>query len=224
MDSDNAVLICHEHFVKVRKDFSVSLFGIGISFFNTRVCQIVTSQNHVLRRSRDWGAILWRKNVIYGKHKESCLRLSFYRKRHMNRHLVSVKVSVECRTCERMKLNRFTFYENRFECLNTESVKGRRTVKHNRMFLDNAFEYIPYFRSYLFNHSLCTLDIVCISLFNEFFHDERFEQFQCHFLRESALVELEFRSYYDYRTAGVVNTLSEQVLSESSLLTLEHIG
>ena len=224
MDSNYAVLISHEHFVKICEYLAVALFGVGASVLNTRMRQIITSQNHILCRSCDWGTVLRRQNVVYREHEESCFRLSFYRKRYMNRHLVSVEVSVECRTRERMKLDRFTLYENRLKCLDTESVKCRRTVEHYRMLFDNTFKYIPYFRSYLFNHPLCALDVVCISLFNEFLHNERLEQFQCHFLRKSALVELELRSYYDYGTARVVNTLSEQVLSESSLLTLEHVG
>ena len=63
-----------------------------------------------------------------------------------------------------------------------------------------------------------------IALFNQFFHDERLEQLQRHFLRQTALIEFQFRSDYDYRTSGVVNTLTQQVLSETSLLTLQHVG
>ena len=100
-----------------------------------------------------------------------------------------------------MKLDRLTFYENRFKCLNTQSVQGRGTVEHNRMILDNAFQHIPYLRTNLFDHSLCTLDIMCIPVFNQLFHDERLEEFQSHLLRKSALVESQFRTYYDYGTS-----------------------
>ena len=37
-------------------------------------------------------------------------------------------------------------------------------------------------------------------------------------------MELELRSYNNYRTAGVVNSLSKKVLAEPSLLSLEHVG
>ena len=32
------------------------------------------------------------------------------------------------------------------------------------------------------------------------------------------------RTYGDYRTTGVVNTLTQQVLTETTLLTLDHVG
>ena len=46
----------------------------------------------------------------------------------MNCHLIAVKVGVECRTDERMDLDRFAFDENRLESLNSESVQSRRTI------------------------------------------------------------------------------------------------
>ena len=122
-----------------------------------------------------------------------------------------------------MKLDSLALYQHRLESLDSQSVKRRRTVEHYRMLFDDAFQYVPDFRSYFFHHSLGALDVVSIALLNQLFHYERLEQLESHFLRKSALVELELRSYYDYGTSRVVDTLSEQVLSESSLLTLEHV-
>ena len=123
----------------------------------------------------------------------------------------------------RMQLYSLTLYQNRLERLYTESVKGRGTVEHYRMFLDDSFEHVPYLRSYFLDHSLGTLDIVSVAVFHELLHDERLEQFERHLLRQTALIEFQLRSYYDYRTSRVVYTLSEKVLSESSLFSLEHI-
>ena len=80
-------------------------------------------------------------------------------------------------------------------------MQGRRTVEHYRVLFDDTFQYIPYFRSYLFDHPLGALDVVSITLLHQLFHDERLEQFQGHLLRQSTLIELEFRSYYDNGTA-----------------------
>ena len=119
----------------------------------------------------------------------------------MNGHLVSVEVGVEGGTYQRMKLDGLTLYQYRLEGLDTQSVKSRRTVEHYRMFLDNSFQYVPYLRSDLFHHSLGALDVMSISLLYKLLHDKRLEKLQSHLLRQSALVELELRSYYDYGTA-----------------------
>ena len=54
--------------------------------------------------------------------------------------------------------------------------------------------------------------------------DERLEQLQRHFLRQAALVQLQRRADHDDRTAGVVDALAEQVLTETALLALDHVG
>ncbi len=92
------------------------------------------------------------------------------------------------------------------------------------MFFDDAFQHIPDFRSDLFDHSLGALDVMRIALFHQLFHDERLEQFQCHLLRQATLIKFQFRSDDNNRTSGVVDTLTQQVLSETTLLALEHIG
>src|SRR5699024_4675548 len=47
---------------------------------------------------------------------------------------------------------------------------------------------------------------------------------QSHFLGQTALIHLQFGAYNDNGTARVVNTLAQQVLTETALLTLEHVG
>ena len=54
--------------------------------------------------------------------------------------------------------------------------------------------------------------------------DERLEQLERHLLGQAALVELQLRTHGDHRTAGIVDALAEQVLTEPALLALEHIG
>src|SRR5690606_19442738 len=42
--------------------------------------------------------------------------------------------------------------------------------------------------------------------------------------RQTALVQLQGRADGDYRTTGVVHALAEQVLTETTLLALDHVG
>ena len=54
--------------------------------------------------------------------------------------------------------------------------------------------------------------------------DERLEEFQRHLLRQTALMQLELGPDDDDRTAGIIDAFAEQVLPETTLLALEHIG
>ena len=134
-------------------------------------------------------------------------------------HLVTIEVSVECGTNQRMQFDRFTFYQDRLKCLNTQTMQCRSTVQHNRMLFDYFFQNIPYSRLQLLNHFLSVLNIVCSSVCNKLFHNEWFEQLNCHFFRKTTLVNLKFRSYDDNGTSGIVNSFTEKVLTETSLLT-----
>ena len=123
-----------------------------------------------------------------------------------------------------MKLDSLTLYKDWLECLDTKSVQCRSTVQHNRMLFDYFFQNVPYFRLKSFYHLLSIFDIVCCSILNQFFHNEWFEQLDCHFFWQTTLVDLKFRSYDDNGTSRVVNTLTKQVLTETSGFTFQHIG
>ena len=69
----------------------------------------------------------------------------------MDRHLVSVKVGVKCEANQGMQLNRFSFYEQRIECLNAETVKGRGPVEHDELVPHHLFQNGPYFIDFLFD-------------------------------------------------------------------------
>ena len=107
----------------------------------------------------------------------------------MYRHLVTVEVSVECRTDQRVQLNRLAFNEDWFKCLNAEAVQGRRTVEHHRVFANDVFERIPDFRLVALHHQLRRFDGRCLFFFNELLEDKRLEQLQRHALRQTALVQ-----------------------------------
>src|SRR5699024_11322724 len=82
---------------------------------------------------------------------------------------------------------------------------------------------LPIFILHTFDLTFGIFDIRRHLTFNKLFHDERFEEFERHFPRQTALVHFEGRAYDDNRTAGIVDTLTEQILTETSLLTFEHV-
>src|SRR5690606_33647848 len=57
-----------------------------------------------------------------------------------------------------------------------------------------------------------------------FAENKRLEQLQCHFLGQTTLVQTQGWPHNDHRTTRVVNALTEQVLTETTLLTLDHIS
>ena len=73
------------------------------------------------------------------------------------------------------------------------------------------------------DHALGALDVLRVVEVDQALHDERLEQLERHGLGKAALVQLELRADHDDRTAGVVDTLAEQVLAEAALLALEHV-
>ena len=138
----------------------------------------------------------------------------------MNRHLVAVEVGVECGTAQRMELDRTTLNEYRRERLDTKSVQRRRTVEQYGVILDNALEGVPDLILCALYHLLSLLDVLRGTLLNEVVEHERLEQLESHLLRETALIHLQLRANDDNGTSGVVDALTEQVLTETSLLTL----
>jgi hypothetical protein len=142
----------------------------------------------------------------------------------VNRHLVTVKVSVVRVTDKWVDLDRLTVYEDWLEGLNPESVKGRRPVEQDRMLLNDFFEAIPNGWVHSVNHPLCRLDILRDLLFDQALHHEWLKEFESHFLWQAALVQLKVRTDDDNGSSGIVNSLTEKVLSETTFLTLEHVA
>ena len=88
------------------------------------------------------------------------------------------------------------------------------------MLFDYILEHIPNLCLETLNHLLRVLNVMCCSVCNEFLHNERFEELDCHLFRKTALVDLKFRSNDDNGTSGIVNSFTEEVLTETSLFTL----
>ena len=211
-----SVLISHHSFFGISEVSAFALAALSLDG------EIVRTDDHILRRRYDRLTVAQLEDIVGREHQESRFRSCLYGKRYVHSHLVTVKVCVKRGTYERVQLDSSAFYEYGLECLNGKSVQGRSTVEEYGVVLDNLFEDIPnriVLRS--FDNFLCALDIEASTFLYELFHYERLEELDSHFLRNTALVHLEFRTYDDNRTTGIVDTLTEQVLTETTLLTFE---
>ncbi|CAB4933383.1 unannotated protein [freshwater metagenome] len=141
----------------------------------------------------------------------------------MHGHLVTVEVSVERCADERMNLDGLAFDQLWLEGLDAEAVQSRRTVEQNGMLCNDLFEDIPHDWTRALHHALCGLDVLRVVEIDEPLHDEGLEEFECHLLRKSTLMQLQLRADDDDRTTGVVDALAEKVLTEATLLALEHV-
>ena len=141
----------------------------------------------------------------------------------MNGHLVTIKVGVERCTSQRVQLNSLTFNQLRLESLNTQTVQRRGTVQQNRMSFHDIFQNIPNDRLLTIDNLFRRFDGLHNTTFDQFTNHKRLIEFGCHVLRQTAFVHLQFRTDHNDRTSGIVNTLTQQVLTETTLLTLQTV-
>ena len=99
-----------------------------------------------------------------------------------------------------------------------------RPVQKNRVLTNDLSENIPNLRRFALDHLLGGFNRTGQSSVFEFAKDKRLKELQCHFLRESALMQPECRSSHDHRSTGVVNALTQQVLTETPLLAFNHVS
>ena len=155
------------------------------------------------------------------KHQNLCLKNSLVAQRKVNSHLVTIEVSIERCTCQWVQLNSLTFDHLRLESLDTKTVKCRSTVEHNRMTLHHILKNIPDYWLTTVNNLLSTLYSLHNTTFYELADNEWLVKLSSHQLRKTALTHLQLRTYNDYRSSRIVNTLTQQVLTETTLLTLQ---
>ena len=142
----------------------------------------------------------------------------------MDGHLVTVEVGVEGGTCQRVELDGLTLDHLGLECLDTETVKCRGSVEQHGVTLHHILEDVPYNGFLAVDNLLGRLDGLDDAALDEFADDEGFVKLGGHVFGKTALMHLQLGAYDDYRTGGVVDTLTEEVLTETSLLTLEGVG
>ena len=116
-----------------------------------------------------------RQNVVRSQHQSGGFDLRFGRQRNVDGHLVAVEVGVECRTSQRVQLDRFAFNQHRFKGLNAETVQRRSAIQQNRVVFDDFFENVPNHRILLFHQFLGLLDRGAMAALFEAVIDERLE-------------------------------------------------
>ncbi len=142
----------------------------------------------------------------------------------MNGHLVTVEVRIVRCTDERMHLNGLPFNQYGLEGLNRKAVQRRGAVEHNRVAFGHLIQNVPHDFFFAFDHLLGAANGVHNAALFEFADNKGFEQHQCHFLRQTALIQFQIRADDNDGTSGVVHALAEQVLAEPALLAFEHIA
>ena len=186
--------------------------------------QVVQADDHVLGRHGQRMAVGRGLDVVGGQHQHAGLGLSLGAQRHVHSHLVAVEVGVEGGADERMQLDGLALDEHRLEGLDAQTVQGWCAVQQHRMVDDDLFQHVPHVAGTAIDGTLGGLDVGGILKLDQALHDEGLEQLQRHLLGQTALVHLQLRADDDNGTAGVVNTLAQQVLTEAALLALQQIG
>ncbi len=92
------------------------------------------------------------------------------------------------------------------------------------MFTNNLFENVPNDRLLAFDHFAGLFDGGGVSILFKLVVDKRLKELKRHFLRQTALVQLKLRAHDDNRTSRIIDTLTEQILPETSLLTFQSTG
>src|SRR5450755_1674607 len=92
------------------------------------------------------------------------------------------------------------------------------------MALGDFLEDIPDLGRLALDELLRAANGVDVAEFLETADDERLEQDERHFLRQTALVKLEFRPDDDDGTTGVIDALSEKILAKTAAFALEHVA
>ena len=119
----------------------------------------------------------------------------------MNGHLVSIKVGVESRTHQRVKLDGFAFNQTGVKGLDREFVERRRPVEHDWIAVNHFFEALPHFVGFLLDHFFGLLEGRGVAFLLQLGHQVRLEEFKRHFFRQSTLVHPQIRADDDDRTA-----------------------
>ena len=158
------------------------------------------------------------------EHEELCLEDRLVGEGQMDSHLVAIEVGVEAGTGQRMELYSLTLDHLRLERQDTMTVQCRSTVEEHRMSLHYVFENLVDLRITTVNDFLGRLNGLYLSALEELTDDKRLVELSRHLFRQTALVHLKLRTYDDNGTGGIVHTFTEEVLTETTLLTLEGVA
>ncbi len=113
--------------------------------------QVVEAEDDILGRNNDRLAVGRRQDVVGRHHQDAGFQLGLKAQRHVHGHLVTIEVSVERSTNQRVKLDGLAFDQLGLERLDAETVQRRRPVQQDRVLADNLVEDVPDFRLFFFD-------------------------------------------------------------------------
>ncbi len=142
----------------------------------------------------------------------------------MHGHLVAVEIRVEPLAHQGMDQDGVALDEGRLESLDAHAVQRRRPVQQHGVLLDHLLEDVPDLLGLALEHLLGALDRVGQAELLQAPDDEGLVELQRDLLGQPALVQLELRPHRDHRARAVVHALAEEVLAETALLALDHVG
>ena len=195
-----------------------------VSFALAAFGQVIQTQDHILGRNSDRRPVGRIQNIMRSQHQQLGFQNGGVAQRHMDSHLVAIEVRVECGTAQGVQTHRLAFDQLGLECLDTQTVQSRGAVHQNRMPFQYVFKDVPDHGILAFHDFLGRFHGLHDTAFQHLANDERLEQFRRHILGKPHLVHLQIRAYHDDRTAGIVDTLTEQVLTETALLPFQAVG
>ena len=91
------------------------------------------------------------------------------------------------------------------------------------MTLHHVFENIPNNWFTTVDNLLGTLDRLHDSTLDEFTNDERFIEFGSHQFRQTALAHFQFGTDHNDGTCGIVDTFTQEILTETAGLTFQRV-
>ncbi len=184
---------------------------------------VVQTEDHVLRRHGDRRAVRGVQDVVRTEHEQLGLQNGGIAQRQVHGHLVAVEVGVERRTCQRVELHCLTLDQLGLKGLDTQTVQRRGTVHQHRMPLYDILQNTPDHGVFPVDDLLRGFHRLHDTALDELADHERLVKLGRHILRNTHLVHLQLRADDDDRTGRIVDTLTQQVLAETSLLALERI-
>ena len=108
--------------------------------------KVVAAKHHIQGRRDRWLTAAGKQHVVLAERELSRLAYRGFGERDMTGHLVTVKISVECRADERVNLDGAAINEHGLKCLDAEAVQGRGSIQPDWAFLYHFLEYIVDFR------------------------------------------------------------------------------
>ncbi len=155
------------------------------------------------------------------EHKQLCLQDGLVGQGQVNSHLVAVEVGIECRTCQGMQLYGLALDHLGLEGLDTQTVQRRSTVQEHGVALHDVLQNVPNDGILTVHYLLGALHRLDDAALNELADDKRFVELGSHQLGQTALAHLQLGAYNNYGTGAIVNTLTQQVLTETALFALQ---